>query len=59
VRGNDEQNAYDAAIERARRMDVLQRAEHEFHPIPLDIEAARVYGRVTQRDADRAAAPST
>jgi predicted nucleic acid-binding protein len=47
VRGNDEQSAYDAAVERARRMDVLQRAEHEFDPIPFDTEAARVYGRVT------------
>lgn len=47
VRGNDEQSAYDAPVERARRMDVLQRAEHEFDPIPFDTEAARVYGRVT------------
>lgn len=47
VRGNDEQNAYDAPVERARRMDILQRAEHEFDPIPFDTEAARVYGRVT------------
>lgn len=47
VRGNDEQSAYDATVERARRMDVLQRAEHEFDPIPFDVEAARVYGRVT------------
>ncbi len=28
-------------------MDVLQRTEHEFDPIPFDVEAARVYGRVT------------
>ena len=47
VRGNDEQSVYDAPVERARRMDVLQRAEHEFDPIPFDAEAARVYGRVT------------
>lgn len=47
VRGNDEQSAYDAPVERARRMDVLQRAEHEFDPVPFDTEAARVYGRVT------------
>jgi predicted nucleic acid-binding protein len=47
VRGHDEQSAYDATVERARRMDVLQRAEHEFDPIPFDVEAARVYGRVT------------
>ena len=30
-----------------RRLDVLQRAEHEFDPIPFDAEAARAYGRVT------------
>ena len=30
-----------------RRLDVLQRAEHEFDPIPFDSEAARAYGRVT------------
>lgn len=36
-----------AGSERARRMDVLQRAEHEFDPIPFDVDAARVYGRVT------------
>lgn len=47
VRGNDEQSVYDAPVERARRMDVLQRAEHEFDPIPFDTEAARVHGRVT------------
>lgn len=47
VRESDEQSAYDAPVERARRMDVLQRAEHEFDPIPFDAEAARVYGRVT------------
>ncbi|HEV2638803.1 MAG TPA: type II toxin-antitoxin system VapC family toxin [Actinocrinis sp.] len=47
VRGNDEQSVYDAPIERARRMEVLQRAEHEFDPIPFGAEAARIYGRVT------------
>jgi len=26
---------------------VLQRAEHEFDPIPFDAEAARIYGRVS------------
>jgi predicted nucleic acid-binding protein len=46
VRGNDEQNEYEEHAERARRMDVLQRAENEFDPIPFDAEAARVYGRV-------------
>jgi predicted nucleic acid-binding protein len=32
--------------ERARRQDRLQRAEASFDPLPLDIEAARAYGRV-------------
>ncbi|GAA1578737.1 hypothetical protein GCM10009789_35390 [Kribbella sancticallisti] len=46
VRGNDEQDEYDEHAERGRRMDVLQRAENEFDPIPFDAEAARAYGRV-------------
>jgi predicted nucleic acid-binding protein len=33
--------------ERARRLDILQRTESEFDPIPFDAEAARIYGRVT------------
>ncbi|MEU7142087.1 type II toxin-antitoxin system VapC family toxin [Nocardia sp. NPDC046473] len=47
VRRNDEQGDYDEHEERARRLDVLQRAESEFDPIPFDVEAARVYGRVS------------
>lgn len=35
------------ARERARRLDVLQRAEAEFDPLPFDAEAARVFGRVS------------
>ena len=35
VRRNDEQNDYDEHAERARRLDVLQRAENEFDPHPL------------------------
>jgi predicted nucleic acid-binding protein len=46
VRPDDEQDRYFEAAERARRLDVLQRAEHEFDPIPFDSEAARAYGRV-------------
>jgi predicted nucleic acid-binding protein len=46
VRGNSEQNDYDEYAERARRLDVLQRAENEFDPVPFDAEAARAYGRV-------------
>jgi hypothetical protein len=47
VRSNDEQNAYDEHAERARRLEILQRVENEFDPIPFDAEAARIYGRVT------------
>jgi predicted nucleic acid-binding protein len=47
VRGHDEQDMYDEHEERARRMEILQRAESEFDPVPFDAEAARVYGRVT------------
>ena len=46
VRPNSEQDAYDEHAERARRLDVLQRAESEFEPIPFGAEAARTYGRV-------------
>ncbi|MBB1247050.1 type II toxin-antitoxin system VapC family toxin [Streptomyces durbertensis] len=46
VRRNEEQSAYDEHNERARRLDVLQRAENEFDPIPFDAEAARIYGRI-------------
>ena len=43
VRGDDAQ----ARAERARRTDVLQRAEGEFEPIPFDGEAARAFGRIS------------
>jgi predicted nucleic acid-binding protein len=46
VRSNGEQDLYDEHEERARRMEILQRAESEFAPVPFDAEAARVYGRV-------------
>ncbi|WP_063060163.1 type II toxin-antitoxin system VapC family toxin [Nocardia sienata] len=46
VRGNAEQSSYDEYAERARRLDALQRAEHEFDPVPFDAEAARAYGRI-------------
>ncbi|UFS94321.1 type II toxin-antitoxin system VapC family toxin [Nocardia huaxiensis] len=46
VRTNDEQDDYDEHLERARRLDVLQRAENEFDPIPFGAEAARIYGSV-------------
>jgi len=47
VRPGTEQDVYYEAAERARRLDVLQRAEHEFDPIPFDADAARAYGRIT------------
>lgn len=46
VRTNAEQNIYIEHEERARRLDVLQRVENEFDPIPFDAHAARVYGRI-------------
>lgn len=46
VRRNEEQSDYDEHAERARRLDVLQRAENEFDPIPFGTEAARIHGRV-------------
>lgn len=47
VRSAREQSIYDEHAELARRLEVLQRTEHEFDPIPFDAEAARIYGRVT------------
>lgn len=46
VRANAERRTYDEHAERARRLEILQRAENEFDPIPFDAEAARIYGRV-------------
>jgi predicted nucleic acid-binding protein len=46
VRGSNEQSLYDERAERARRMNVVQRAEADFDPIPFDAEAARIYGQV-------------
>jgi predicted nucleic acid-binding protein len=47
VRPNREQDRYDEHAERARRLEVLQRAESEFDPVAFDAEAARIFGRVT------------
>ncbi|GAA1669453.1 type II toxin-antitoxin system VapC family toxin [Fodinicola feengrottensis] len=33
-------------IERARRVNILQRAESTFHPLPFDGPAARAFGQV-------------
>ncbi len=41
------EDAYDEHAERARRLEILQRAESEFDPVPFDAEAARIFGRVT------------
>jgi predicted nucleic acid-binding protein len=46
VRRNAEQDLYDEHAERARRLEVLQRAESEFDPVPFGAEAARAFGRV-------------
>ena len=46
VRRDGEQAGYHEHTERARRLDVLQRAENEFDPIPFDSEAARAFGQV-------------
>jgi predicted nucleic acid-binding protein len=46
VRRNEDQSDYDEHAERGRRLDILQRAENEFDPIPFDADAARIYGRV-------------
>lgn len=42
----DVATGYEQHAERARRLEVLQRAENEFDPIPFETEAARIYGRV-------------
>ena len=47
VRTGQKPGDYEEHAERARRLDVLQRAESEFDPVPFDAEAARVFGRVT------------
>jgi predicted nucleic acid-binding protein len=46
VRRNEDQDAYNEHAERARRLEVLQRAENEFDPVPFDADAARIFGRV-------------
>ena len=47
VRPNAEQDKYEEHAERARRLEILQRVEAEFDPVPFDAEAARIFGRVT------------
>lgn len=47
----------DAIAERARRADVLQRAENEFDPIPFETESARAFGRISAAVQARGRAP--
>jgi len=53
VRGDDA----DARAERARRADIVQRAENEFDPLPFDAEAARAFGRISAAVADAGRTP--
>jgi predicted nucleic acid-binding protein len=53
VRGDDAA----ARAERARRTDVLQRAENEFDPIAFDAEAARAFGRISAAVDDAGRTP--
>jgi predicted nucleic acid-binding protein len=42
------QQGYQSGVERvAGPLEILQRAESEFDPVPFDAEAAPIYGRVT------------
>lgn len=43
--------------ERARRLEVLQRAESAFAPLPFDVAAARAYGAVTAAVRARGRSP--
>lgn len=47
VRRNDEQDRYEEHAERARRLEILQRAESEFEPVAFGTEEARAFGRLT------------
>ncbi|GAA3662486.1 type II toxin-antitoxin system VapC family toxin [Nocardioides ginsengisoli] len=53
VRGDDAA----ARQERARRLAVLQRVEHEFDPLPFDDDAARVFGRLSGAVLDAGRTP--
>ncbi len=41
----------------ARRIELLQRVESEFDPIPFDAEAARAFGRISAAVRDRGRTP--
>jgi predicted nucleic acid-binding protein len=53
VRGEDAA----ARAERGRRIDVLQRTENEFDPLPFDASAARIYGRISAAVLDSGRQP--
>jgi predicted nucleic acid-binding protein len=53
VQGDDA----DARAERARRVDVLQRAEAQFDPLPFDAPAARCFGRICAAVVDSGRQP--
>lgn len=53
VRGDDRS----AREERARRLEILQRVESEFDPLPFDDNAARVLGRLSGAVADSGRTP--
>lgn len=44
-----------SATERAARLDLLERVESAFEPLPFDVRAARMYGRIAAavREAGR------
>ena len=50
VRSNGEQDSYDERAERARRLDILQRAESEFDPVPFGAEAVTLFAAPSQPD---------
>ena len=47
----------DDAGERARRVAILQRVEHEFDPLPFDAASARIFGRLAAAVAARGRTP--
>jgi predicted nucleic acid-binding protein len=47
VLSDQNHNRYEEREERSRRVNVLQRVEAEFDPIPFGAEAARAFGQVT------------
>jgi hypothetical protein len=52
VRPGTGRQDYEEHAERARRLEIVQRAENEFDPIPFGVEAARAYARSSRRDGN-------